>query len=151
MKLIRAAALVATLVLAGCQTSNVDKTETSALDADLELAPVSELAQGKAQFADANYGLAEKYFRKAVEQRPEDAEALMGLAASYDQLGRFDFAERAYQELFKVAGRKPQIVSNYGYSHLLRGDKKKARQLLQEANKGLPGNAKIKANLKIAS
>lgn len=151
MKLIRAAALVAAVVLAGCQTSNVDKTETSALDADLELAPVSELAEGQLQFAEANYGLAEKYFRKAVEQRPEDPEALMGLAASYDQLGRFDFAERAYQELFKVAGRKPQIVSNYGYSYLLRGDKKKARQLFNEAAKAMPGSAKIKANQKIAA
>ena len=151
MKLIRAAMLMTAVVLAGCQSSKVDTSSTESLDAGMGLAPVSELAQGQAQFADANYGLAEKYFRKAVEQRPDDADALLGLAASYDELGRFDFAERAYQELFKVAGRKPQVVSNYGYSHLLRGDKKKARELFKEANKGLPGNAKIQANMKIAA
>ena len=58
----------------------------------------------------------------------------MGLAASYDELGRFDFADRAYEALFKVAGRKPQIVSNYGYSHLLRGDKKKAKQAVRRSS-----------------
>ena len=57
MKLVRAAALIAAVVLTGCQTSNVDSTKTSALDADLELAPVSELASGQLQFAEANYGL----------------------------------------------------------------------------------------------
>ena len=90
---------------------------------------------GKVQFVEANYGLAEQKFRKAVELRSDNAEAWMGLAASYDQLGRFDFAERAYQQLFKLAGRKPQIVSNYGYSQLLRGNSKEAKKLFQEAAK----------------
>ena len=61
----------------------------------------------------------------------------MGLAASYDQLGRFDFADRAYDQLLKVAGRRPEIVNNMGYSQLLRGNKKKASQLLNEARNGM--------------
>ena len=93
----------------------------------------SDLVAGKAQFREANYGLAEKHFRKAVELRADNAEAWMGLAASYDELGRFDFADRAYDQLLKVAGRKPQILNNMGYSQLLRGNKKKARVLLIEA------------------
>ena len=52
----------------------------------------------------------------------------MGLAASYDQLGRFDFADRAYDQLLKVAGRRPEIVNNMGYSQLLRGNRKKSEQ-----------------------
>ena len=62
----------------------------------------------------------------------------MGLAASYDQLGRFDFADRAYDQLLKVAGRKPQIVNNMGYSQLLRGNKKKARELLLKRGSTCP-------------
>ena len=143
-------AMIATsLILAGCQSAKVDNTETASISA-LELNPISDVAMGKQQFIDANYGLAEKHFRKAVENNPSDAEALMGLAASYDQLGRFDFAERAYKELFKVAGRKPQVVSNYGYSQLLRGNKKEARKLFMEASKALPGDKKISANQKLA-
>ena len=98
----------------------------------------ADLAAGKTQFRDANYGLAEQHFRKAVELRADNAEAWMGLAAAYDQLGRFDFADRAYDQLVKLAGRKPQIVNNMGYSQLLRGNKKKARTLLLEAKQAWP-------------
>ena len=91
-----------------------------------------DLAAGKQQFRQANYGLAEKHFRKAVELRADNAEAWMGLAASYDQLGRFDFADRAYEQLLKVAGRKPEIVNNMGYSQLLRGNRKQALKLLRK-------------------
>ncbi len=71
----------------------------------------------------------------------------MGLAASYDELGRFDFADRAYSQLLKVAGRKPQIVNNMGYSQLLRGNKKKAKVLLLEAKAGMADPTVVNANL----
>jgi Flp pilus assembly protein TadD len=153
--MIRMAMIATSLILAGCQTTKVDNTETTSItEAEtlnvLELNPTTDLAIGKQQFLEANYGLAEKHFRKAVERKPDDAEALMGLAASYDQLGRFDFAERAYKELFKVAGRKPRIVSNYGYSQLLRGNKSEAGKLFKEAASAMPGDKKILANQKLA-
>ena len=152
MRLTKSCALAllgAGLALSGCQTAAVDGTKTTAI------APVTadkseiDLTAGKAQFRDANYGLAEKHFRKAVELRADNAEAWMGLAASYDQLGRFDFADRAYEQLIKVAGRQPRIVNNMGYSKLLRGDKKAARTLFMEAKAGLPGDVVVDANLKL--
>ena len=141
------AAIVASMVLGGCTTGRIDTTETKSI------APVSadiseaDLVAGKNQFRQANYGLAEKHFRKAVELRADNSEAWMGLAASYDQLGRFDFADRAYDQLLKVAGRKPEIVNNMGYSQLLRGNKKKARQLLDEARGAMPNSVVVEANL----
>ena len=102
-------------------------------------------------FAQANYGLAEKHFRKAVELRADNSEAWMGLAASYDQLGRFDFADRAYDQLLKVAGRRPEVLNNMGYSQLLRGNKKQARKLLNEARKGMANPAVVDANLVLLS
>lgn len=75
----------------------------------------------------------------------------MGLAAAYDQLGRFDFADRAYEQLLKVAGRKPQIVNNMGYSQYLRGNKKKARKLLDEARRGMADTTLVDANLKLVA
>ncbi|RUU50228.1 hypothetical protein EOD07_32560, partial [Mesorhizobium sp. M2C.T.Ca.TU.002.02.1.1] len=90
---------------------------------------------------------AEQHFRKAVELKSDNAEAWMGLAASYDELGRFDFADRAYAQLLKVAGRKPQIVNNMGYSQLLRGNKKRARALLLEAKAGMADQTVVNANL----
>ncbi len=107
----------------------------------------ADLNAGKAQFREANYGLAEQHFRKAVELRGDNSEAWMGLAASYDQLGRFDFADRAYDQLLKVAGRRPEVLNNMGYSQLLRGNRKKARQLLDEAKNGMADPAVVEANL----
>ncbi|HTV68658.1 MAG TPA: hypothetical protein VMF90_08980 [Rhizobiaceae bacterium] len=139
------AAIVASLSVAGCTTSSVDKTETTAImPKDVS---ETDLYQGKAHFLQANYGLAEQHFRKAVELRADNAEAWMGLAASYDQLRRFDFADRAYEQLLKVAGRRPEIVSNMGYSQYLRGNKKKARQLLLEAKKSVTDTTVVDANL----
>ena len=141
------AALAAVLTVSGCTTENVDKTKTTSIQPAAKDVSTSDLAQGKAQFRDANYGLAEQHFRKAVELKADSAEGWMGLAASYDELGRFDFADRAYDQLLKVAGRKPQIVNNMGYSQLLRGNKKKARALLMEARAGMADPTVVNANL----
>ncbi|MEW6630462.1 MAG: hypothetical protein AB1440_06295 [Pseudomonadota bacterium] len=143
-----AAALAAVLMITGCTTNNnVDTTKTTAIRPVARDVSSGDLAEGKAQFREANYGLAEQHFRKAVELKSDDAEAWMGLAASYDELGRFDFADRAYAQLLKVAGRKPQIVNNMGYSQLLRGNKKKARALLLEAKAGMADQTVVNANL----
>jgi Flp pilus assembly protein TadD len=141
------AALAAVLTVSGCTTENVDKTKTTSIQPAAKDVSTSDLAQGKAQFRDANYGLAEQHFRKAVELKADSAEGWMGLAASYDELGRFDFADRAYDQLLKVAGRKPQIVNNMGYSQLLRGNKKKARVLLLEAKAHMADQTVVNANL----
>ena len=146
------ALLGAAMVVSGCQSSAIDSTKTTSIapvaSADIS---ASDLQAGKSQFRDANYGLAEKHFRKAVELRADNAEAWMGLAASYDQLGRFDFADRAYDQLLKVAGRQPQVVNNMGYSKLLRGDRKSARKLLMEADAAMPGDPVVAANLALLS
>ena len=146
------ALLGAAMVVSGCQSSAIDSTKTTSI-APVATADISasDLQAGKSQFRDANYGLAEKHFRKAVELRADNAEAWMGLAASYDQLGRFDFADRAYDQLLKVAGRQPQIVNNLGYSKLLRGDRKSARKLLMEAEAAMPGDPVVAANLALLS
>ncbi|AZO62612.1 MAG: hypothetical protein E5X23_28170 [Mesorhizobium sp.] len=143
-----AAVLAAVLMITGCTTnSSVDTTKTTAIQATAKDISAADLTEGKAQFREANFGLAEQHFRKAVELKADNAEAWMGLAASYDELGRFDFADRAYTQLLRVAGRKPQIVNNMGYSQLLRGNKKKARALLLEAKAGLADQTVVNANL----
>jgi len=139
--------MAAVLMVTGCTTDNVDKTKTTSIQQTAKDVSASDLDQGKAQFRDANYGLAEQHFRKAVELKADNAEAWMGLAASYDELGRFDFADRAYDQLLRVAGRKPQIVNNMGYSQLLRGNKKKARALLLEAKAHMADQTVVDANL----
>ena len=150
-KMMLIAAFAGMLALTGCQTAAIDATETTGIAGMPTMPGAEELASGKNHFRQANYGLAEKHFRKAVELDAGNAEGWMGLAAAYDQLGRFDFADRAYGQALKLAGRKPQLVNNIGYSHLLRGDKAKARELLLEAKKGMTDTTIVDANLALLS
>lgn len=141
------ALLLLSVALSGCQSMAIDTTQTTAYAPVTRDISEGDLAAGKRQFREGNYGLAESHYRKAVELRSDNAEAWLGLAASYDRLGRFDFADRAYDQLLKVAGRRPQIVNNMGYSQLLRGNRKKAAELLAEARSQLPRDVVVEANL----
>ena len=109
--------------------------------------PDDDLQRGKRYFRHNDFGLAEKNFRAAVEQHPRDAEAWVGLAASYDRLRRFDLADRAYQEAIQIIGKTPEILNNQGFSYILRGDYARAQKTLQEALRKDPGNPYIHANI----
>jgi Flp pilus assembly protein TadD len=109
--------------------------------------PNDDLSLGKENFREGNYGLAERYFRKAVESGPKDAEAWLGLAAAYDRLRRFELADRAYEEVIKIAGPTPEILNNQGYSYMLRGKFDRAREILTTARNKDPGNPYIQNNL----
>jgi len=109
--------------------------------------PNDDVNLGRMHFREGNYGLAERYFRHAVEQGPRDAEAWLGLAASYDRLKRYDLADRAYKQLFAMLGRTPELLNNQGYSYMLRGDYPHARATLLEAQAKDPRNPYIANNL----
>ncbi len=106
-----------------------------------------DLRLGKEHFRSANYGLAEKHFRQAVEQSQDSLEALLGLAAAYDQLGRFDLADRAYKEVIRIGGATSAALNNRGYSYFLRRDFKRARVDFQQALRKDPENAMAKRNM----
>lgn len=109
--------------------------------------PADDLKLGKKHYRENNFGLAERYFRRSVEANPRNAEAWMGLAASYDKLRRFDLADRAYDQALKILGPAPEILNNQGYSYILRGDYKKARAKLMAAKSKDPNSPYIRANL----
>ncbi len=111
--------------------------------------PADDLAQGKLAFRDANYGTAEKRFRRAVELHPRDVEAWMGLAASYDRLRRFDLADRAYGQVARISGPTVELLNNQGYSYMLRGDYKRAHATLVQAQRKDPGNKYVENNLRL--
>ena len=111
--------------------------------------PNDDLSLGKKYFRAADFGLAERHFRRAVELHPRDLESWIGLAASYDRLRRFDLADRAYEQAMKIAGATPEILNNLGYSFMLRGDYRRARETLLQAQAQDPGNPYIKNNLEL--
>ena len=105
------------------------------------------LKLGMEHFARGNFGLAERYFRDAVEKAPRDATAWVGLAASYDRLGRFDLADKAYAAAIKLRGQTVSILNNQGYSYMLRGDFVTARAKFLKAYEKEPNNPTIVNNI----
>jgi len=111
--------------------------------------PHDDLSLGKKYFQTANFGLAEKHFRRAVELHPRDAEGWVGLAASYDRLKRFPLADRAYAQAAGIIGETPELMNNKGFSYMLRGDYARARRILLAAQARAPDNPYIRNNLEL--
>jgi Tfp pilus assembly protein PilF len=111
--------------------------------------PNDDLQRGKRYFRANSFANAEKSFRAAVGKHPRDAEAWVGLAASYDRLRRFDLADRAYQEAMRIVGRTPEVLNDQGFSYILRGDYARAQRTLAEALSKDPGNPYIQANMRL--
>src|SRR5688572_26874506 len=114
--------VAAVTVVAGCQPSVENRllAPSGMTMEDPKFLPSDEyLRMGKMHFRNGDYGLAELKFRKAVEVTPNDTEAWLGLAASYDQLRRFDLADKAYAKVLAFAKRDPIVLNNAGYSQLL--------------------------------
>lgn len=152
-KLLIAAILAAGL--AGCETLEATDGEgdlTSSITDTSSFGSAPELVwieKAKTSYKNGNYGLAERYYRRAVEERHNNAEAWLGLAASYDRLKRFDLAERAYDQLIQIAGHTPTVLNNLAYHHMLRGDFKTARQTLEKASENAPDNPYVKRNIQL--
>jgi Tfp pilus assembly protein PilF len=111
--------------------------------------PEDDLSLGKKYYRSGSYGLAEKYFRRAVETHANDAEAWLGLAAAYDQLRRFDLADRAYTQAIRIAGPTVEIVNNQGYSLMLRGKYREAAAKFAQAATKAPENQYVKNNIRL--
>lgn len=147
------------LLLAGCQTTSEWSPFAKASDAEasvpgeptnLKFIPSNEpLKSGLESFKRGDYGLAEQHFRDAVEKNPRDTPAWLGLAASYDRLGRFGFADRAYGIAISLGGETMEVLNNQGYSYMLRGDFKTARAKLMKAYKKEPDNPTVLNNIKL--
>jgi Tfp pilus assembly protein PilF len=104
---------------------------------------------GIQRFYEGNFALAQQYFQDAVERAPGDVTAWIGLAASYDRLGKFDLADRAYAAAAKLEGETPRLLNNEGYSYMLRGDLKAAQAKFQRALRLDPNNETTLNNIKL--
>jgi Flp pilus assembly protein TadD len=151
LKRIGAASWLALIALGGCGNGPPEHRFNPTGDLSAFGALPSETAAdaGKRYYRDGAYGLAEKSFRKAVEEDPNNTEAWLGLAASYDRLKRFDLADRAYEVVIKQVGYTPTVLNNLGYHQLLRGDRKAAERNLTAALSGDPESPVIHNNLLI--
>ncbi len=144
---------VVALLLAGCgpiDGTGAPTTLTVQEPASEKYFPSDEPYRLGAEFFNrGDYGLAERRFREAVEKAPEDGAAWVALASSYDRLMRFDLADRAYRRAIELCGETVQILNNQGYSQMLRGNLKSARQKFLQAAAREPDNPTIQNNIRL--
>ncbi len=145
--------------LAACDTVREAAVEASVAPAPVD--PVQEptdvkyyasdepVRMGLEHFNRGSYGLAQRYFKDAVEKAPKDVTAWVGLAASYDRLRRFDLADQAYAQAIRLGGVTVQVLNDQGYSYMLRGDLSGARKKFHKAYALDPGNVTIANNLEL--
>jgi Tfp pilus assembly protein PilF len=124
-----------------------DETTTGTVPPPLGARPTTPGLLGSDPYDELSLG--KKYFRRAVESHPRDAEAWLGLAASYDRLRRFDLADRAYGQAVGILGPTAEILNNQGYSYMLRGDYKRAHAALVAAQRKDPTNKYVQNNLRL--
>ena len=104
---------------------------------------------GLEHFNRGNYGIAQRYFKDAVEKSPRDLTAWSGLAASYDRLRRFDLADQAYAQVIRLGGVTVEVLNNQGYSYMLRGNLTAARRKFDQAYSLDPANPVVANNLEL--
>ena len=141
-----AVVIVLAVTLMGCRTAH-DVDGVPLLPPSNERPSDEPLYLAKLHFRDGDYGLAEQYYRRAVEANRDSLDAWLGLAATYDRLNRFDLAENAYRTLIAKAGYTPVVLNNLGYHYLLEGRIAEARKYLMQAHQRDPNNPEILSNL----
>lgn len=142
------------LPLAGCESLPNGGPQTSVAAAlgaysatDGDVGPKATLRRARSALSAGNFGLAADAYQKAVEMRPDETQGWLGLAAAYDELRRFDLADRAYGKALQLGGPTVQFLNNRGYSYLLRGEYVAAGRDLTAARAKDPGNARIETNM----
>lgn len=148
-------ALLAAVLLSGCSSLGGSFGETARAlpdPPDLQfLAADQVLPQARKNFGQGNFGYSAAYYKRALELSPNNDEALVGLAASYDRLRRFDLSDRVYAQLLKVDGASLQYYNNLGYSYMLRGNLPAARSSFLKAYELAPDNVVVGNNLELLS
>jgi tetratricopeptide (TPR) repeat protein len=140
-----AALMLLPIAIWGCASSKIAIRALPAFT-NAPLADDQALAKGRMLFDRGEFALAADAFRKAVRYNASSSDAYNGLAASYDQLGRYDLSRRYYELALAQAPEDGKILRNFARSMLRQGDALSARKLVAEAAALETGKDNVLAN-----
>ena len=89
------------------------------------------------QFALGNVGLALEAFRMALRDDPNSIDAMMGVAACYDRMTRFDLSRRQYEAALAIAPGDPTLLTAFAASLDAQGRAVEAASVRQEVKQRL--------------
>jgi len=125
----------ATLMLAAASCGDEGKLEirsTPSPFAKGQQAVSYRIAEAHGQFALGNVALALEGYRKALREDPSSLDALTGLAACYDQMGRFDLSRRYHESALAMAPGNARLYANFASSLDLQGRREEAAAVRAE-------------------
>lgn len=135
--------------LVGNSSFGNNKLQVAEIDGIGDYTAERALREARAHFRNNDFGHSAALYKRAAELDPRNAEAFVGLSASYDRLGRFDLSDRVYASLYELAGGTAQYYNNVGYSYLLRGNVSAALTNFRKAQKLDPDNVVIANNIQL--
>jgi tetratricopeptide (TPR) repeat protein len=136
-------------LLGGCAAGAGEGRPVLGLDGQ-HLDASDPVERGRALILTRQYGLAIDGLNDVVTRDPGNARALTLLAVAYGQLKRFDLADRYHARALEVDPNSPVVLNNWGYSYLVRGDDRRAANLLERAMATSDGRPIVAANLALA-
>ena len=110
------------------------------------------LAEGNSQFALGNVALALEAYRKALREDPASIDAMVGLAACYDRMGRPDLSRRHYEMALATQPAEPALYAAFAQSLDSQGQAPEAarvkaelasRVVAPEATRAVPGTVPV--------
>ena len=108
------------------------------------------IERGRGEILTGQYGLAIDGLTEVVTRDPGNARALTLLAVAYGQLKRFDLADRYHARALEIDPNSAVVLNNWGYSYLVRGDGRRAADLLERAVATSDSRPIVAANLALA-
>jgi hypothetical protein len=116
----------------GGQQGKLEIRSTPKPLSQIERSVPQRIAEARGLLALGNVGLALTSFRIAVREDPNSVDALAGIAASYDQMGRFDLSRRYYESALALAPADSQLLAAFAASLQLQGKTEEALSVRQE-------------------
>ena len=90
------------------------------------------IAEARGQLALGNVALALESFRKAWRDDPNSTDALAGMAACYDRMGRFDLSRRNYEAALALSPADVELLGAFAQSLQLQGQLAEAQRVRVE-------------------
>jgi Flp pilus assembly protein TadD len=91
------------------------------------------IVEGRGALALGNVGTALEAFRKALREQPDSIEALAGIAACYERMGRYDLSRANYEAALAIAPNNPILLNSFAASLQTQGRLAEATALRAEA------------------
>ena len=139
-----------TLCLGACMGSEYPNIRPIPAQSSERSSPFDRAYQeGKQQLSGGYAGLAVVAFQRAIRLNPLSIAAMNGIGAAYDELKRYDIAQRYYRQALQLAPRSADTLNNIAVSLQLAGDPT-AREWFERAAQADPANITITANLALS-